>query len=725
MTQPPITYSRLDPRFWLTAGGSERRAALAAINWPLILLVLAGVALRLWYISISPLDPRYSNADDGDYYRRALRLAVTGMYLDDAWLIRPPLHVFFFAFWLRLALAFGVPQFSLLFVQLAQVALAALMPVLGNTIARRLFESPRAGLLFAGFLALWHPLIEGTTVLFTEHLYLLLFLTHLWLLLRYERNGKAGILTLAGVALGAAALTRSPALYAVVFAVGWLIIRALTAGRSAAALAAPVWGLGPAIKGSLLVVAGCLAIVGPWTTRNYLTYGHLIPVDTLGQINLWLDLDAVERRNSNIDTLRGMPQAERHVYALARAREILSADPMRPFRPMWSTFRHIWKAQFVEDFYVKQSFFTRPLREAAPLGLTGDVIWLIFTLAGIVGLAGRVTEGLHHRLFFLAWVGYSLLTVLVFHAEPRYLLPLWTLLALYGAGALARMTRRIRLTPYLALQLALVGAFLWLFVTYRDYPAIISAGMTRERAMNAGIAAYRAGEYAAAEREFRAALAAQSGFVDAQVNLALALAAQQRREEAAAVLRRNSSRHAELVAGALLRDTGNPEQASRILGRIEATAGEDIQRWAIDWLRPPPVTRVQLGNGLDIGYIAGFSPPEYGALGSFRWLEGSGAIIIPLSEPLPAGASINLSVAGAPNAEVTPLTVRIGDGPEWILPIARGQWRSYSIPAPPDQIGASRVTITLRAPTFVPALLDPTSDDARALSLMIAEVRVR
>ena len=32
---------------------------------------------------------------------------------------------------------------------------------------------------------------------------------------------------------------------------------------------------------------------------------------------------------------------------------------------MWSTFRHIWKAQFVEDYFVKRSFFTRPLRQAA------------------------------------------------------------------------------------------------------------------------------------------------------------------------------------------------------------------------------------------------------------------------------------------------------------------------------------------------------------------------
>ena len=84
-------------------------------------------------------------------------------------------------------------------------------------------------------------------------------------------------------------------------------------------------------------------------------------------------------------------------------------------------------------------FFTRPLSETAAIGLIGDAMWLVATGAGLWGLAGALREGLHNRLFFLAWIGYSLLTVLIFHVEPRYLLPLWTLLALYGAGTLANV----------------------------------------------------------------------------------------------------------------------------------------------------------------------------------------------------------------------------------------------------------------------------------------------
>ncbi|MGB9751019.1 glycosyltransferase family 39 protein [Roseiflexus castenholzii] len=721
-TQPQA--QRFNLRVWMSSTMSEARASPLATTCALLaLLALAGVVLRLWFISVSPLDPRYSNADDGDYYRRALRFAVTGAYVDDAWLIRPPLHVFFFALWLRLALILGIPQQGVLFVQLAQTALAALMPLIGYDLARRLFGSARAGLLFAGFLALWHPLVEQTTVLFSEHLYLFLFVLHLWLLVRYDQEGRLRDLALAGVALGAAALTRSPALYAGVFVVGWLAVRALTAAQPDVASR---WeAVKAAITPAIVVIAACLAIVAPWTVRNYLVYGHLIPVDTLGQINLWLDLDDVARRNEHIETLRRMPQSERHIYALERAREILAADPLRPFRPMWDTFRHIWKAQFIEDYFVKQSFFTRPLRETAPLGLAGDLIWLTFTTAGLAGLAGRMREGVHFRLFFLAWIGYSLLTVLIFHVEPRYLLPLWVMIALYGAGMATARWNGARATPRLALQAAVVATFFGLLLTYRDYPAIISSGVARERAMIAGLSAYQDHDYPAAEQAFRAALAAQPRFIDAQVHLALALAAQQRYDEALALIRRNSSRHAELVFGALLRDTGKTAQAANLLTYIETIAGEDIQRWALTWLHPPPVAILSVGNGLDMGYLTGFSPAENGVAGGFRWLEGQGMIVLPFAESLDDDAVVILSMTGGEAATTTPLTVRIGNGPEQRVEVVRGQWRRYHLLAPAGSVKEQRLVIALRAPTFVPALRDPASDDARALSLRLARVQVR
>ncbi len=686
----------------------------------LALIIVLGIGLRLWMISISPLDPRFSNADDGDYYRRALRLAVTGQYLDDSWLIRPPLHVFFFAIWLRLALLLGLPQYGVLVVQLAQTVVAALTILAGYALAQRMFRSTAAGLLFAGFLAFWYSFVEQPTVLFSELIYLALFTTHFWLLLRFDDTHSRRDLLLSGILLGMASLTRSPALYSLAFVGLWFAIRPIANMRL---WSVKRWSL--IIGRWSLVAIGCLVIVLPWTIRNYVVYQKLIPVDTLGQINLWLDLDRVSQRNANIETLRGLPQADRAGYALEQARAILADDPLRPFQSTWPTFQHIWKAQFVEDFFVKQSFFTRPLRETAWLGLAGDLMWFVFMLAGLAGLAGPPREGLHTRLFMLAWLGYSFVTVLVFHVEPRYLLPIWMLIGLSGAGWLAKLREAANIRSWYRIpQLIVVGTFLVLVVSYRDYPQIIVAGMARERGYIPGEQAYRANDYSTAEAGFRAALIAQPNFVDAQVALALSLGAQNRRDEALAVLVRGSSRRAELVYGSLMRDSGDLDQARTILARFESIAGEDVQTWAIEWLRPPPTTRVIVGDGLALGYIRGFLEAEQSPVGNFRWLAGQGSVSLPLPTPLGQGATIGLRLNGG-RPGITPLSVQIGDGPVQILPVQHGQWRSYRLSVPPQFVGSTRLIIHLSAPTFVPALENPASTDARALSLMISEVRVQ
>src|SRR3712207_8609239 len=57
-----------------------------------------------------------------------------------------------------------------------------------------------------------------SSTLFSEPIYLFLWTLHVWLLVRWDDHGPTRDLALSGLALGAAALTRSPALYALAFA---------------------------------------------------------------------------------------------------------------------------------------------------------------------------------------------------------------------------------------------------------------------------------------------------------------------------------------------------------------------------------------------------------------------------------------------------------------------------------------------------------------------------
>src|SRR4029078_12343692 len=139
-------------------------------------------------------------------------------------------------------------------------------------------------LLFALFLSTWYSFVEQPSVLFSELIYMFLFFLHVWLLLRFDASARLRYLALSGFALGAATLTRSPALYSLAFVVLWLVVRAWTKNREprtenhADPGGAPgSWFL---VLGSIaLIMACCLAIVLPWTARNYIVYQRFIPVD--------------------------------------------------------------------------------------------------------------------------------------------------------------------------------------------------------------------------------------------------------------------------------------------------------------------------------------------------------------------------------------------------------------------------------------------------------------
>ncbi|HYF63830.1 MAG TPA: hypothetical protein VD886_13505, partial [Herpetosiphonaceae bacterium] len=63
---------------------------LRRVDPVLLLLLLLGLVLRLWYAGAHNGRSAFF-ADEGDYYARAIRMAFGAGYSDDFWLIRPPL----------------------------------------------------------------------------------------------------------------------------------------------------------------------------------------------------------------------------------------------------------------------------------------------------------------------------------------------------------------------------------------------------------------------------------------------------------------------------------------------------------------------------------------------------------------------------------------------------------------------------------------------------------
>jgi hypothetical protein len=196
-----------------------------------------------------------------------------------------------------------------------------------------------------------------------------------------------------------------------------------------------------------------------------------------------------------------------------------------------------------------------------------------------------------------------------------------------------------------------------------------------------------------------------------------------RPEEAYQLVKNGGPRRTNLVAAHLARTLGQEDTARRLFDLVEYTAGEDVQRYALQMLPVAPLHRLHLGDNLDMGYIEGFAPGEQADGWSYRWLAGRGRVQLPLDTPLAVGSTVAIRAAGG-LAGTSPLTVGFADGTRTTLPVRQGEWRVYHVAVPESLAGSTHITLELRAPTFVPALRNQASDDARTLSLMISDVSV-
>ena len=100
------------------------------------------------------------------------------------------------------------------------------------------------------------------------------------------------------------------------------------------------------------------------------------------------------------------------------------------------------------------------------------------------------------------------------------------------------------------------------------------------------------------------------------------------------------------------------------------------------------------------------------------WLSDNAELENPTAGPYLRGVFESAAATGL-RPETTSSAPR-----HWVMAAQGGSWRDYRLPIPAEMAGQRQAAIRLRAPTFMPMLRDPASDDMRALSLMISAVRV-
>jgi 4-amino-4-deoxy-L-arabinose transferase-like glycosyltransferase len=407
----------------------DRTWAGSTSAW-LAALLSVGLVLRVLYAllqgGVGAKDP-----DEYDAYAWSL-LQGEGYRHGPLLARRPPLLP------LLLAASYAIGGHSPIVARLLQVAMGTGLCALVFLIARRLYGERTA--LVATGIAVLHPYLvyySGYVMAETPAALLLAWLTLLWL--GWEDSTPARSFLFGGVLAGLASLTRSV----------FLGLPAVAAAWSFSTLA----GVRRALLATVLFTAGTVMVVLPWTVRNYLRLGVVVPVQAGGawqayEYARWyadplfptfrpelLGERARAFRAEHKDLyqrFRQMPENQKDAAALAEAVAYFSAHPLEYVRGAWRKLYWFWRPS---DFAIVAG------RRVTLSGGFAAVIYLPLLVLAVPGWTSLPPA--HRRLFPLLILYLTAMHSLVFHGTPRFRFPIYPHLIVLAAGGAMRLARRL------------------------------------------------------------------------------------------------------------------------------------------------------------------------------------------------------------------------------------------------------------------------------------------
>lgn len=636
---------------------------------PLLLILLLALAWRLalW------AQPLHLPANDEVEYVTVARdlLAGRGWSFYEGWRwLRAPLYPLF------LAGSLWAAGGDLHRAALPNILLSVGVVYLVYRLARELAPEAgrRPGLIAAAIAAALQTYATFGSLYMSETLFSALFAGALLALARWRRARALPWAALAGALFGLACLTRSAALVFLPFAMLWLTWLAWAGGgRPAAPLLRAARAAAPA-----LVMAACVAlVVAPWTLRNCRAYGACILIETGFSYNLWAFYEPREELEQINRALEAIPNPvaradEASRRGLARLRE----DPAMLLRKIPAEWERLWAVKPIQDRFLLASAYSDP---PPPVFLSGialdDLLYLGILGASAWGLALLLGRRDALATLLALWIGVFVAATLLTHAEGRYRHFLFmALIPLAGVG-IDGLLRRAR--PPLAwaapAALALALALLPLAAYYpwewagggaarsvhrwwgdgrlaagdrdgarRAYEAALRAAETPDGWLALGGLRRAEGDAAGAEEAYRLALALEGTYVGASASLGDLLRAEGRADEARAAFR------------------GRYLEEGRMVD------------WSYRILRPAPAAAVDVGDGLDYGYVAGVYPAEVQQGATARWTDGRGLLrlgaggapgllTLRVAAPRPAGGEVALQICASGGGPCEELAL----GPTW------------------------------------------------------------
>lgn len=397
-------------------------------RWTLFVFALALLVRLLYAAAAARVDPFLAQnpllGDAGSYNLIARNVLAGGPYGETAgrasafW---PPLYP------LLLVGIYGSVGHNLLAARLAQAALGALLPPLFFLAVDRLGWRS-AGRWASLGVALYPLLIYFGAWLIAEALFFALSGLIFFAAALLQRRPSAGAAALLGAALGLAALAKPTVLFQLPFLTLWFLVSLETS---------PLWRR---LALGVLAAAVMVATIAPWSVRNYLLLGHIVPISTNGGYTFY--------GANNADAFGG-----HYEHFPPRDFTLNEAEEQREFYRLGAQ----WIREYPRDF--AWLTWQKLRRLASPLSVASSpqdfrlpgagLVYLAYSLFLGAALLGAVASRRSWRRLFLLYVPVLgvLLSTLLFYGDARYTLPAvpsLLLFAVIGAQAVAaRLGRRM------------------------------------------------------------------------------------------------------------------------------------------------------------------------------------------------------------------------------------------------------------------------------------------
>lgn len=288
--------------------------------------------------------------------------------------------------------------------------------------------------IMSGFIAAVYPnLFYWSAFLLSETLFITLFLSIIYLLIKYKDNVHNGKLVLIGVLLGLAVLTRSILLVFSPLLLLWIIFS--------------FWGNKKImLKTILIIFPVALIVISPWTIRNYILFNALIPVEAHGGSALYggnnllslkkdirglghWDGQAAGKLLPEIKDM-GVVEKDRYLYRQAIQWTMYTLRE----KPLDFLKLEFWKMQ--------KAWFPRILNRSSN---AKRVFFFSYSLIGVLGIIGLFLSFKKRRQFSLFYLimGFYLLTTLIFYGGTRFRAPYDPILIIASVVTIVRVYDRL------------------------------------------------------------------------------------------------------------------------------------------------------------------------------------------------------------------------------------------------------------------------------------------